>query len=359
MDADTALRAQRTRSQLLAGQPASPIEVVVTMGAIQAQNRAAALSAIGVRSPGSTIDDLEAAFDSGAIVRSWTMRGTLHIVPAEDLGWMLSLTADRTRTAIARESRQLGISESEYDRGADVIAQHVAEHGPATRSDAVATLDRAGVGGGGESAYRYIRGAALRRLVAWGPMRGRQPLLVAAPVGPELERDEALARFITTYLRGHGPATVRDFAWWSGLTLTDARTARAAAGAALQTFGSDDDAMLITADAPPAAAAETPSGGQRIGVRVVPAWDEYVLGYRDRGHVLPDRFAPRVSPSGNGVFLPAILSEGRVVGTWTQSIDKTGLHAAADPFERLTAAERRGFEKAVAELARFLGVPMA
>jgi len=359
MDADTALRVQRTRSQLLAGRRLSPIEVVTTMGAIQAQNRGAALSAIGVRSPGSTIDEVEAAFDSGAIVRSWTMRGTLHVVPADDLGWMLSLTADRMRTAIARETRQLGISESDYDRGAEVIAQHVAEHGPATRSDAVAALDRAGIGGEGERAYRYIRGAALRRLVAWGPMRARQPLLVAAPGGPELERDDALARFITAYLRGHGPATVRDFAWWAGLTLTDARTARAAAGAALETFGSDDDAMLIAADAPGADSGATSSGGDRPGVRVVPAWDEYVLGYRDRGRVLPDRFAPRVSPSGNGVFLPTILSEGSVVGTWAQSIDRAGLHAEADPFERLSASERRGFENAVAELAHFLDVPVA
>lgn len=349
---DAQIRARRVRSQLLSGGAASPLDVVRRLGAVQSQNRPASLAAIGVRSPGSTVADVERLFEDGSLVRSWTMRGTLHIVAAEDLGWMLGLTAARMRAAIARESRLRGITESDYENAAPLIAQHVNAHGPATRAEVLDTLEHAGVDVGSERGYRYLRDAALRGLVVWGPMRGRQPLLVPAPPGPSLERDEALARFIVAYLAGHGPATLRDFAWWSGLSLTDARRALEVAGQHVESLGPDDEPMLVVGGE-----ASTPAPADRR-VRVVPAWDEYVLGYGDRAHALPAAFAGRVSPSGNGVFLPTILSRGAVVGTWTSSVSRSGLAAAVEPFERLTATQLRGFRSSVARYARFLGVPV-
>lgn len=347
------IRGLRMRSHLLGGGSATPLDVVRRLGAVQSQNRPASLAAIGVRSPGSTISDAEQLFEDGSIVRSWTMRGTLHIVPAEDLGWMLALTAARMRAAIARESRLRGITESDYENAAPLIAQYVNVHGPATRAEVLDALERAGVDVGNERGYRYLRDAALRGLVVWGPMRGRQPQLVPAPPGPSLERDEALARFIVTYLTGHGPATVRDFAWWSGLSLTDARRALEIAGPAVEALGPDDEPMLVAggeASSPPRRAAR---------VNVVPAWDEYVLGYGDRSRALPDAVAWRVSPTGNGVFLPTILSSGMVVGTWTSSVSRSGLTAVAEPFESLNATQQRGFRASVSRYARFLGVPVA
>ncbi|WP_460529670.1 winged helix DNA-binding domain-containing protein [Humibacter ginsengiterrae] len=346
-------RAQRLRSQHLDGRAASPLEVVRTLGAVQAQNGSAARWAIGVRSPGCAQADIERLFDSGDLVRSWTMRGTLHIVAADDLGWMLALTSARQRAAVAREARVRGMDESEFERASELIVQDVEQNGPRTRAVALSTLEGAGIPVGDERGYRFIRDAALRGRVAWGPMRGKQPQLVLVQPAGEHDRDELLARYLVRYVAGHAPATVRDFAWWSGLTLTDARRAREAAGSALETAG-DEEWLIEAGRTQSDAIASTPSG-----VQAVPGWDEYVLGYADRSPVLDPEFAPRVSATGNGVFLPTILSAGRVVGTWRQSVQGPRVVAQAQPFTRLTAAEQRGFDGSMHRLSQFLGLEAA
>lgn len=349
------LRRRRLRSQLLAPQAGTALDVVQRLGALQAQNRASALLAIGVRARDSTIGDVERLFDDGLALRSWTMRGTLHVVATPDLPWMLGLTAARQRAVVAHEARRRGIEGSDFDRAAEIIHRRVVDGGPATRAEAVDALVAAGIDVGDEQAYRYIRDAALRGLVAWGPMRGRQPLLVTVSPAADLDRDEALGRFITTYLAGHGPATVRDFAWWSGLTLTDARRALLVAGSEIERWNDhDDEPLLITASS-----TDDTTDDDRRTLRSVPAWDEYVLGYRERSHVLAPEFAPRVSPSGNGVFLPTILSDGAVAGTWSYTLSRAELAVASEPFTGLTASEQRRFASSATQVARFFGLSVA
>ncbi|MGA0566155.1 winged helix DNA-binding domain-containing protein [Rathayibacter sp. KR2-224] len=348
------LRAGRLRSQVLDGRAASPLEVVTRLGAVQAQNATAARWAIGVRSRGAAQADIDRLFDSGELLRSWTMRGTLHIVASEDLGWMLSLTSARQRASAAREARVRGIEERDFEKSVEVIADDVAENGPRTRAEALAALERAGLDVGSERGYRFIRDAAFRGAVAWGPMRGKQPQLVPVPKSAEYERDEVLARYLTRYVEGHGPVRLRDFAWWSGLTITDARRALDSAGPAIETVGDDDEPWLMAAGWQ-----ADEKGDARPGVEAVAAWDEYVLGYADRSPVLDPEFAPRVSPTGNGIFLPTIVSDGRIAGTWRQSVENGHLVAEPEPFTRLTASERRGFEASIARLSGFLNIPLA
>lgn len=356
------LRSERLRSQSLDGSAVSPLEVVRALGAVQAQNAAAARWAIGVRAPGRTGADVETQFSSGRLVRSWTMRGTLHVVDSADLGWMLTLTSERQRAAVARETRLRGFDQDEIDRACDVIASAVAERGPRTRAEAVESLERAGIDGRGERAYRYIREAALRGMVAWGPVRGKQQQLVSVPPARGVDRDEALARFLLRYVRGHAPVTVYDFAWWSGLTVTDARRALDVAGSAVERVARDrvpsgparngSEWLVLPGRGPSDAVASA------VGVQALPAWDEYVLGYRDRASVLDPEFAGRVTMSRNGVFLPTIVAAGRVVGTWRQSVELRSLRVEPEPFTRLTASARRGFEASALRLARFQGLAL-
>ncbi|MHA7986715.1 winged helix DNA-binding domain-containing protein [Rathayibacter sp. CAU 1779] len=343
------LRAERLHAQDLDGRRRSPLDVVTRLGAVQAQNATAARWAIGVRTSGSSSAEVEQLFETGDAVRSWTMRGTLHVVRADDLAWMLSLTSARQRASAAREAVQRGITEADFERAASAVADHVAEHGPATRAEAVEALEQAGIDVGNERGYRFLRDAAFRGLVAWGPNRGKQPQLVAVRSDPDIDRDEALARFIIRYVNGHGPATVRDFAWWSGLTLTDARRARDAAGAHLEGVHVDECEYLVASDRADAGSRSRPSG-----VHAVPAWDEYVLGYGDRSPVLPPKHALRVSPTGNGVFLPVIVSAGRVVGTWSHAVRQGVLEATPHPFDDLSSAALQGFDRSIARFSHFL-----
>jgi hypothetical protein len=356
------LRGERLRSQSLDGAAASPLDVVRSLGAVQAQNAGAARWAIGARAPGSTAADIEEQFSAGRLVRSWTMRGTLHVVDSADLGWMLALTAERQRTAVAREMRLLGLDQAETDRACDVIAGAVAEYGPRTRAEIVDALESTGIDSTGERTYRYIREAALRGMVAWGPVRGKQPQLVPVPPLGDIDRDQALARFLLRYVRGHAPVTVHDFAWWSGLTVTDARRALDVAGPAIERVARDP-----VAEAPSRKRAEwlvLPGRGPSeavspaVGVHALPAWDEYVIGYGDRAPVLDPEFVARVTMSRNGVFLPTIVAGGHVVGTWRQSVERGSLLVEPEPFTRLTASARRGFEASAHRLARFQGLAL-
>lgn len=351
------LRASRLRHHGLTASRASsrtPIETLRRLAAVQAQNLAAARWAIGVRSAGSTAPGVDAMFADGSAARSWTMRGTLHLVAVDDLHWMLQLTAARQRASAVREVQARGMTEHDFRRSEEHLVDAIAERGPITRAEALDLLAAAGIEVGGERGYRLIRDAAWRGRVAWGALRGAQQQLVLLPATEPVDRDEALGRFLLRYLTGHAPASLRDFAWWSGLTLGDARRARAVVGTSVMAVAAESDAdeLLMPAD-------EELAGARPSGVHALPAWDEYVLGYRDRSPVLPVQHATRISPTANGVFLPTIVSAGRIVGTWRQA-SVTGstrrFETTVEPFVALSESEAGRFAASAERYARFLGV---
>ncbi len=325
-----------------------PAEVVRWMLGMQAQDLPGARWSIGLRLPGSTERDVETALARGDIVRSWPMRGTLHLVAPEDLGWLLDVCAPRQATAAAKRRRDLGITDADLSKAADVASEAMSG-GRCVRRDVLLTLwQRAGISTNGQRAYHLLWNLGQRKHVVFGPPEGKHPTFalfqewVKAP--RVLDRDEALAEFASRYFASHGPATERDLAWWAGITLGDARRGVAAASG-LQDRDFDGTAHHF-------AEGLTPAGP---GIHALPGFDEYVLGYQDRSPVLAPEFADRIVPGNNGMFLPTIVADGQVVGTWKRTDAAKVSRIESVEFAALAKKSRAGFERAIARYGRFVG----
>lgn len=341
------MRERLANQRLASASTRSPEELVRWFGAVQAQDYPGSLWAIGLRVPDSTAADVEAAIEARRIVRTWPMRRTLHLVPAEDVRWMLRLLAARVISASAGRYRQLGLGEADFKRAARILTRALRGEHRLTRPEAYATLARGGVDPSGQRGIHLLAHLAQQGLLCFGPHQGKQPTFVLldewVPAADEPSRDEALATLATRYFTSHGPATERDFAWWAGLPLRDVRRAIEAAGPALQakdgvlSAGAENAKPRTTRRAPVAA--------------LLPPWDEYLVAYRDRS------FAMSGSRSQLGLELigkPVVLVDGRVRGTWSRSVTGANVRMSFDLAGQLADRERRALRGAVERYARFV-----
>jgi hypothetical protein len=308
---------------------ATAADAVRWMTATQAQDYASAVLAIALRTQSRSRTDVHAALDDGSVVRSWPMRGTLHFVAAEDLPWMLALTAERSLATSEKYRAQLGLELSTIERAREVAIETLSGGGRTSRADLLASWQKAGLQNVKEHGYRLIWHLAQTRTLCLGPTKGG-----LGPTGPgptneqhfvlfdewigaprHLERDEALGEWALRYFCSHGPATVKDFTWWTQLKAADVKVAVAIAAPQLERIVVDDATYYLD---PHTVAALTTSRRKVRDVFLLPAFDEYLLGYQTRTAVLPTEFAARIVPGGNGVFLPTVISDGEVIGTWKQ-----------------------------------------
>jgi hypothetical protein len=307
--------AQARRMRLVAhafGAPGStPARAVARMVALQGQDLPAVLRAIAIRSaPGTTLDDVRAAFDRGELVRSWAMRGTLFVATPADLAVLHAATAERMRPQELRMCEVRGIDEALIARAAAVLAERLAA-GPAARSAVLAAWQSAGIATGDGRGYHLLALLAYDGLVRFGPFAGSAQLLVGGRLPPVHDPAAALDDALLRWALSRAPVRPDDAAWWLGLPKRGVRAAleRAAAlgGGGLERVLVGGEPMLVAAGAEP---------GGRAGVRLVPGFDEWLLGYRDRSLVASPAALAAIVPGGNGVFRPSVLVDGRVVGSW-------------------------------------------
>ncbi|MET3809434.1 winged helix DNA-binding domain-containing protein [Arthrobacter sp. UYEF3] len=333
---------------------------VRSMTALQAQDLQASLWAVGQRVPGSRVSDVRSALDRGEIVRSWPMRGTLHLLAPEDLRWILDITSGRLIRALTGRHRDLGISAADVDAAAEAALLRVAGRAAASRAELFQAFEQAGQSTAGQRGIHLLAVLCQRGLLVQGPLAGNQQLMVAfddwITESRSLGRAEGIAEWLLRYFRSHGPATERDFAWWSGIPLTETRAALAEVRhqlAELQFEGtrywlSPETAALLDEGVP----------GART-VLALPGFDEFLLGYTDRSIVLPAQHADRIVPGGNGIFKKTLVAGGEVVGTWAGPAKGRGAAVVPEPFDGvngLRPAALKSFELQAAKYRRFLGI---
>jgi hypothetical protein len=289
-----AIRRHRLGAQRLAGAPAAtPEEVVRALVGIQAQDRSAALLALRARGAAGTAAEIEPSLHAGGpLVRTWAMRGTLHLIAADDLATMLAIFAPLHLERGRRRLTQLGLPPELAERSTDETAAILAEEGPLTRHELAARLRDRGVPveAKGQAPIHVVRRAALAGALVEVGVRGREELYGAVDPGPLPDRDVAVARIARRYAAAHAPAAAADFAAWSGLPAGDVRRA----------WQEPDP----------------PAGDPKPGpVRLLPAFDEWLLGWASREPVLAAAHARRVAPGG-GIIRPVAIADGRVFATW-------------------------------------------
>jgi hypothetical protein len=311
-----------------------------------------------LRVPGLTDADVDRAFDTGAILRTHILRPTWHFVAPADIRWMLALTSPRILAGNRHYCRKNGLDEKVLARARRVLERALTGGRFMTRTALGVVLARAGIAGDGQRLAYLVMDAELQQVICSGPRQGKQftyaLLEERAPRARALDGDEALAELAKRYFASHGPATVRDFVWWSGLTVKQAKTG-------LETLGraavSDTLNGLTYWSVPSAASAGTrPRAGAPI-VHLLPNYDELMNALRDRSLFLDPSGPP---PAGAFVGFPHQLAiDGALRGAWRRTVTGRAVTIEVRPFRPLSRNEKPALADAVARYGTFISLPAA
>ncbi|MFA4896197.1 winged helix DNA-binding domain-containing protein [Microbacterium sp.] len=314
------LRTLRLRSHRLTAPARSAADVARHMLAVQAQEFWAGRWALAARSRGMpTLSAVDRLFNRGVLVRAWTQRGTLHIVPAEDLAWMLSVTGERQLQKAAPRYRELGLGDDQLAIGERVIRGALNGGNGLTRLELFDVLLKAGIEPSGQRGLFAVQNLALRGIICQGPVvpraggvsRDQLFVLTAEHIPESAAPGDPVGEMFARYIIGHGPATAEDFAWWSGLTLGAARAA-AAASADDERIRQIDDGVFVARSMP----RENASASRVVALG---SFEEYYISYSDRTVACPPELSAAIGPGKNGMVRPILLADGIVVGTWRHS----------------------------------------
>ena len=335
-------RLRLANQQITAHGCKKPQDVVAALGAMQAQDYRSALWAVGLRLPGASEADIERAVAAAAIVRTWALRGTLHFLAATDVRGILGLVAPRVIAAGAHRRRQLEIDETTLARSRALFQDALSHKRVLARAEAMNLLESAGITTTGQRGIHILRQLSLEGVLCQAALQGRQQTFALlndwVPEVGMMDPERALGGLTYRYFRSHGPATLRDFVWWSGLTVADARTGMDLAQTRLVREKVGDTEYWMSPES-------TSPGEAPRALYLLPGFDEYVLGYADRKIVLDAVAAERIVP-GSGVFRPAIVADGRVVGTWRLG-NRTRGASVVDMFSQLDAATSDALSRAL------------
>jgi hypothetical protein len=330
-------------------------QVVTQVCGLQAQDAGAAALAVRARCTElATVDVERARVEERSVVRTWCMRGTLHLIAAADLGWLLGLLGPVFIKASRGRRAELGLDEESGARAVGALRDVLAQSGPLTRAEIVEQLAAGGIHLAGQARPHLLGLAALQGLICFGPDRGHEPTYVLITdwldPGPALPPETARARLALRYLEAYAPAGPEDFAAWCGLPLGEARAAWQQISSQLSEVKLEQSSawMLKTQ----AAWLTDPFISPLPIVRLLPAYDTCLLGYRSREMILPARYGKRIFPGG-GVLYPALLVNGRVAGAWKIKRHRDHLEVIVEPFESLTQDVQQPLLMEVESLAHF------
>lgn len=357
----------------------TPGEMVAWLGAVQSQEYAGGKWALRLRLPHVADDVIEQAFTDGAILRTHVMRPTWHFVTPADIRWILDLTAPRVNAASAFMYRKLELDDNLFARSNAVITKALAGGKQLTRAELGSALKEVGIAAEGMRLGYIASRAELDAVVCSGARRGKQftyaLLDERAPNAKILARDEALAELIMRYFTSHGPATTDDFAWWSGLTKTDAK-------AGVEMVGSDLEKEVIDGKTYWLSASAMPPKSLLTSALLLPTYDEYVIGYTDRSDLFeapPTRtlgaggnldFDSMIdtqarsanlfqeSARANIVFDSMIVFGGKIIGTWRRTFSKGSVVIELAPLRAWTSVENDAVAAATEQFGDYLGMPV-
>ena len=324
--------------------------MVRALGAVQAQDYYASLWAVGLRLRRAQEADIERAITARSIVRTWPMRGTLHFVAAEDVRWMLALLAPRTiQRSAARLLREFAIDRALIKRAGKTLKAALGGGRAMTRAALYERLEARKIVTAKQRGAHILWWLAQEGVICCGPRAGKQHTFVLLDewigTSSPLTRETALATLAQRYFAHHGPASIADFAWWSGLTLADANIGVECSKSQLEREVVEKTTLW--------------SGTQlratrRESCHLLPVYDEYTVGYADRAAALDPAHAKHAS-AGYGIFRAPVVIQGRIVGSWTREIRKERVDIRVTPLARFDREQLRMITLAAERYGTFLG----
>jgi hypothetical protein len=349
------LAALRLHRQHLVGNPlGTPAEVVRWLGAVQSQDYPGAKWALAQRTTGVDDSALDALFDEGKILRTHVMRPTWHFVRPEDLRGLLDLTRHRVKAVMASYDRKLGLDDAVFAKSHGLLAAALEGERYMTRKELGAVLAGGGIPASAHQLAHLMLRAELDAVVVSGPLRGRQFTYALfderVPPAPPRPREEALADLALRYFTSHGPATVHDFAWWSGLTVTEARAGLERVRRGLEEVTCEGKTYWLSAPAAPVSLPEPT-------LHLLPNYDEHLVAYRDHGPSLDPGAPGAMAGWGTALTAHLVVRNGLVVGGWRRTVEKQRVVVTPTLLVALSDAERAAMEAEAEAYGRFLGLP--
>ena len=347
---------RRLRNQRVTGEPFdTPEDLVRWLGAVQSQDYPAAKWAIALRQRDTTDVDLDRAFNEGAILRTHVMRPTWHFVLPEDIRWMLELTGPRVTAGLKSRRRQLELDEATFARSNDVLAKALQGGKHLLRQEVRDILQQSGVDVTGiERLNHIILQAELEMVLCSGALRGKQQTYALlderAPRAKSLPREEALALLTRRYFTSHGPATLKDYVWWSGLTTAAAREGIEMVGPDVVSEEIDGQTYWLGAGSPPAA-------NSPAQVHLLPNFDEFGVGYADRSAHFDEEHTSNVLLLGGLALGNIVVAGGQIKGEWKRTLGKN-LLIEVRLFARLNRVEQDALAATAERYGAFAGLPV-
>jgi hypothetical protein len=334
--------------QITATSHKQPHELVDWMVAMQSQDWAMAKWGIGLRLSKLKEADVEKAFNEGSILRTHVMRPTWHFVTPQNIRWLLALTAPRVKAFIAYYDRQLELDKKVFKRSHDVLAKALGGENFLTRNALQAIMQKAKINATGQRMGHLLIHAELDAVICSGPRQGKQFTYALmderAPVKEKFDKNKALANLTQQYFISRGPATVRDYAWWSGLGITEAREGIALLASKLEKETINGEEYFYT---------DSAKFRNVKASFLMPDYDEYGISYKDRSAIFGDMASKKLKRDGNPIFNHIFVIDGVAAGTWQRKVKgkKTVIETA--PFSPLNAAKQRTLDKAVKRYEAF------
>ncbi|MEA4906778.1 MAG: winged helix DNA-binding domain-containing protein [Anaerolineaceae bacterium] len=333
----------------------SPGELVHRLVAMQAQDYLGALWAVGVRLENTTQASVTQALQDHTILRTWALRGTLHLVSPEDIRWLLALVRPRQITVNARRYGQLELDEATLNRASQILYTALQGVESLPRPALLEHLERHGISTAGQRGVFMLQRASLEGLICQDVTRRGVSTFLALDKVPSASQaafppEEAAARLARRYFTTHGPATLPDFAWWSGLPAAVAREALASVASRLTTWAHSGQTYYLSSEVGGTTAFPAPTA------HLLPAFDEFLLSYTERSASLEPRYSMKIN-LGNGLS-PILVLDGQVRGLWKRQLHKEAVSITLAPFEPLTGAQKQAVENAALRYGAFHDLPV-
>jgi hypothetical protein len=343
---------ERLRNQQLFNSKfTKPFELLSWLGAIQGQDYPGAKWAIGLRLPGITDADVEKSIKDKIIVRTWLMRGTLHLVLAEDINWMLELLAPRIIKNNARRYKDLRLNDDTLKRSNQIIKDSLADGRELNRKELLDILQKNGVSPQGQRGYFILQRASLDGLICQCGVNHNTATFISMDEisKSNLKRDDAISELARRYFQSRGPATINDYMWWSGLLAADAR-------AGLEAIKSDLNNVKI--DKKEYWYFETETTGYEISpeAHLLPTYDEYLFSYRDRSASLDTINKNKIRPENH--YRPTIAINGQIIGLWKRTFKQNRVMIEYNPFITLNNSENNALAEAEQRYIKYLNMPV-
>jgi len=325
-------------------------DLVYWMGAMQAQDYAMVKWAIGARLPDATDEIVTEAFRKGEIIRTHLLRPTWHVVSSFDIYWILGLTAPHIKPLLRSRHRDLELSESTINKSKAVVEKSLIGGKHLTREEIMNQLQEAGISTEGQRASHLMLICELDGIVCSGKPKDKKQTYTLleewVPKTSSFNREDALAELAKRYFTSHGPATIQDFIWWSGLPVKDAKNALEMVKSGFASEKMEDQIYWCSLSSPT-------SGTKNKSAYLLPAYDEFIISYRDRtASILADDHKKAISD--NGIFRPILVVNGKVVGTWKRQKMKERVLIIPEYFKSITNKKIKQIEFAAKQYSQFL-----